>query len=131
MIQASGLKKTFRLRDAAVEAVRGIDLEVHAQEIVGFLGPNGAGKTTTQRLLSTLLEPSAGSATVAGHDLLREPTEVRRRIGYVAQGGSAAAEARAGEELVDQARLYGIDTVEATTRATRLLTQLDLEGTSE
>ena len=130
MIHAQGLTKTFRVRGDTIEAVRGIDLDVNPEEIVGFLGPNGAGKTTTQRLLTTLLEPTAGSATVAGHDLRREPVEVRRNIGYVAQGGSAASEARAGEELVDQARLYGIGTSNARARAAALLEQLDLEGTA-
>lgn len=131
MIEASGLTKTFQTRTGAVEAVRGIDLEVHEREIVGFLGPNGAGKTTTQRVLTTLLEPTAGHATVAGYDLLREPVEVRRKIGYVAQGGSVALEARAGEELIDQARLYGISAAEAQARAEALLGQLDLEGAAE
>ncbi len=131
MIQATSLTKTFQTRGGAVEAVRRIDVNVDAQEIVGFLGPNGAGKTTTQRMLTTLLEPTAGTATVAGHDLLREPVEVRRKIGYVAQGGSAAAEARAGEELIDQAALYGINRREAVQRADALLDRLDLRGTSQ
>jgi ABC-2 type transport system ATP-binding protein len=131
VIHAQGLTKTFHVRAGTVEAVRGIDLDVSPEEIVGFLGPNGAGKTTTQRLLTTLLEPTAGSATVARHDLRREPVQVRRNIGYVAQGGSAASEARAGEELVDQARLYGIDATDARARAAALLAQLDLEGTAE
>jgi ABC-2 type transport system ATP-binding protein len=131
MIEARGLTKTFDVRDAKVQAVRGIDLDVAAEEIVGFLGPNGAGKTTTQRVLTTLLAPTAGSATVAGHDLLSEPVQVRRKIGYVAQGGSAASEARAGEELVDQARLYGIGLRDARARAGALLSQLDLEGTAQ
>jgi len=130
MIEAIGLKKTFPTRGGAVEAVRGIDLQVDPQEIVGFLGPNGAGKTTTQRMLTTLLEPTAGSASIAGHDLLSDPVEVRRNIGYVAQGGSAALEARAGEELVDQARLYGINAADGRARAEELLRRLDLEGTS-
>jgi ABC-2 type transport system ATP-binding protein len=131
MIQVTGLTKTFRARGGEVEAVRGIDLEVQPQEIVGFLGPNGAGKTTTQRMLTTLLEPTAGSAVVAGHDLLSEPVEVRRRIGYVAQGGSAAAIALVGEELIDQARLYGIGVSDAERRARELLVRLDLDGTAE
>jgi ABC-2 type transport system ATP-binding protein len=131
MIQASGLTKTFNTRAGTVEAVRGIDLEVHPREIVGFLGPNGAGKTTTQRILTTLLAPTAGTAMVAGYDLLREPVAVRRRLGYVAQGGSAALEARAGEELIDQASLYGIGRAEATRRAEALLDQLDLRGTAD
>ncbi|HMA45645.1 MAG TPA: ABC transporter ATP-binding protein [Frankiaceae bacterium] len=97
-----------------------------AGEIVGFLGPNGAGKTTTLRMLTTLLAPTAGTATVAGRDLRREPVEVRRRIGYVAQGGVTAPEARVGEELVDQARLFGVSAEEARRRGERLVGELDL-----
>jgi ABC-2 type transport system ATP-binding protein len=97
-------------------------------EIVGFLGPNGAGKTTTLRMLTTLIAPSAGSARVAGHDLLREPVEVRRRIGYVAQGGCTEPEARVGEELVDHARLYGLPAAAGRARGAELLASLDLEG---
>src|SRR5919199_4600060 len=104
MIHARGLTKTFKTRAGAVEAVRGVDLDVEAGEIVGFLGPNGAGKTTTLRMLTTLLAPTSGSAVVAGHDLLREPVEVRRRIGYVPQGGSTEPRSRVGEELVVQGR---------------------------
>jgi ABC-2 type transport system ATP-binding protein len=131
MIHARGLTKTFKTRTGAVEAVRGVDLDIEAGELVGFLGPNGAGKTTTQKMLCTLLVPTAGSATVAGKDLLRESREVRRRIGYVGQGGCTEPEARVGEELVDQARLYGLSVAEATARGERLLAQLDLAGVWE
>ena len=64
MIEARGLVRTFKTRGSVVEAVRGIDLDVQAGEIVGLLGPNGAGKTTTQRMLATLLLPTAGEAKV-------------------------------------------------------------------
>src|SRR6201990_195740 len=85
IIEARGLARTFKSRKRTVEAVRGVDLTVHDGEIVGFLGPNGAGKTTTLRMLTTLLRPTAGSATVAGADLLANPLDVRKKIGYVAQ----------------------------------------------
>jgi ABC-2 type transport system ATP-binding protein len=126
MIHARRLSRTFRTRRAAVEAVKGVDLDVEAGEVVGFLGPNGAGKTTTQRMLTTLLEPTAGTARVAGHDLREEPVAVRRRIGYVPQGGCTEPEARVGEELVDQAGLYGIGRAEARRRGQALLAELDL-----
>jgi ABC-2 type transport system ATP-binding protein len=128
VIQARGLARTFRKRKQVVHAVVGVDLDVAAGEIVGFLGPNGAGKTTTLRMLTTLLEPSAGTATVAGCDLIADPVGVRRRIGYVSQSGSTAPEARAGEEVVDHARLYGMSTAEATERGRQLFRELDLDG---
>src|SRR3954449_1303240 len=127
-ITARALARTFRTRTGPVDAVRGLDLDVEAGEIVGFLGPNGAGKTTTLRMLTTLLTPTSGTATVAGHDLLADPVGVRRRIGYVAQGGVTLPQARAGEEVVDQARLYGVPTAQATSRGHELFAQLDLEG---
>jgi ABC-2 type transport system ATP-binding protein len=128
VIHASGLVRTFRKKKQEVRAVDGVDLHVEAGEIVGFLGPNGAGKTTTLRMLTTLLVPTAGTATVAGCDLLADPVGVRRRIGYVSQSGSTQPEALAGEEVVDHARLYGMSTADATARGKRLFSELDLEG---
>ena len=119
MIHARGLARTYKTRRGDVDAVRGVDLDVDAGEIVGFLGPNGAGKTTTLRMLTTLLRPTRGEATVAGADLRRDPGAVRRRIGYVAQSGSTASEARAGEEVVDHALLYGVERSVAVARGQR------------
>src|SRR5919112_2196901 len=125
MIETRGLRKSFKSRQGrekkTVEAVRGVDLSVHEGEIFGFLGPNGAGKTTTLRMLATLIEPDGGSATIAGADLRRDPGEVRRRIGYVAQGGSTWDDSTAREELVLQARMYGLDKAEAQRRTARAL----------
>ncbi|HEY8472908.1 MAG TPA: ATP-binding cassette domain-containing protein [Natronosporangium sp.] len=130
MIETAGLRKSFRSRQGrevkTVEAVRGVDLKVEEGEIFGFLGPNGAGKTTTLRMLATLIEPDGGEATVAGVDLRRDPGEVRRRIGYVAQGGSTWDEVTAREELVLHARMYGISKAEAERRATRALEAFQL-----
>jgi ABC-2 type transport system ATP-binding protein len=131
MIEAHGLAKRFRTRGHDVEAVRHVDIDVRSGEIVGFLGPNGAGKTTTLRMLTTLLAPDAGVATVAGHDLRREPVAVRRRIGYVAQRGSTTPQALVGEELVDHGRLHGLSRLESQRRGRSLLVQLDLDGTWE
>jgi ABC-type multidrug transport system, ATPase component len=128
MIHVNALTKTFTTKKGTVEAVRGLDLHVAAGEIVGFLGPNGAGKTTTLRMLTTLLKPTSGTATVAGHDLVAEPTEVRRRIGYVAQGNTVAPMALVGEELELQARLYGLGRAEAKDRVAETLRALDLAG---
>jgi ABC-2 type transport system ATP-binding protein len=118
----------YKTRKEEVEAVRDVDFVVEPGEIVGFLGPNGAGKTTTLRMLTTLLEPTGGEATVAGCDLRQDPVGVRRRIGYVAQGGSTDPEARAGEEIVDHARMYGIDKDTARRNGESLFQLLDLPG---
>ncbi|MGK5517953.1 ATP-binding cassette domain-containing protein [Micromonospora sp. URMC 107] len=130
MIETRGLRKSFRSREGrqtkTVDAVRGVDLEVAEGEIFGFLGPNGAGKTTTLRMLATLIEPDGGEATVAGADLRRDPAEVRRRIGYVAQGGSTWDESTAREELVLHARMYGIGKADALRRAARALDAFQL-----
>jgi len=126
MIEAHGLKRTYKARGKSIEAVRGIDLKVDAGEIVGFLGPNGAGKTTTLKMLCTLLTPTGGSATVAGSDLRKDSVGVRRRIGYVSQAGSTSGEAVVGDEIISHARLYGIDRVTSTKRGQELLTALDL-----
>jgi ABC-2 type transport system ATP-binding protein len=128
MIESRGLRRVYKTRRQQVDAVRGVDFEVETGEIVGFLGPNGAGKTTTLRMLTTLLEPTGGEATVAGSDLRGDPVGVRRRIGYVAQSGSTDPEARAGEEIVDHARMYGIERSVARTNGEALFDQLDLEG---
>jgi ABC-2 type transport system ATP-binding protein len=126
MIEARGLTRTFKSKHGAVEAVRGIDFTVAAGEIVGLLGPNGAGKTTTQRMLATLLVPTAGSATVAGCDLRADPVGVRRQLGYVSQTGGTNPAAKVDEELITQARLYGLTTADAATRARALRDVLDL-----
>jgi len=126
MIQARGLARTFKARGGPVEAVRGIDIAVGAGEIVGLLGPNGAGKTTTQRMLATLLVPTAGEATVAGCDLRRDPVGVRRQLGYVSQSGGTNPSAKVDEELTTQAQLYGMTRAAAATRAKALRAELDL-----
>ena len=126
IVETEGLRKTFKGRRGAVEAVRGVDLQVKEGEIFGFLGPNGAGKTTTTRMLATLLEPSGGSARVAGYDLLRQPREVRRRIGYVSQAGGVDTGSTGRQNLLLQARLSGMSRAEARARASELLDKLDL-----
>ena len=132
MIQARGLVQTFhtgRGKNAKeVRAVDGVDLDVHEGEVVGFLGPNGAGKTTTLRMLTTLLRPTAGSATVAGYDVVRESVQVRRSIGYVSQVGATFSGAFAGDEVVDHGMLYGMSRADAVRRGQELFAQLQLDG---
>jgi ABC-2 type transport system ATP-binding protein len=128
VITARGLARTFASRGRTTQAVRGVDLDVSSGELVGFLGPNGAGKTTTLRMLTTLLRPTAGRATIAGHDLLTDPHGVRRQIGYVAQGGGSGPECRVVEELEIQGRFYGLSKADAVRRGTTLAAQLDIAG---
>ncbi len=133
IIEAKGLARTFGTRGRKVEAVRGVDLTVRNGEIVGFLGPNGAGKTTTLRMLTTLLRPTAGTATVAGCDLLRDPLGVRRRIGYVPQAigvtaGGTDPNCTVAEELAIQGRVYRLSAAETAVRASLLTNQLELTG---
>jgi ABC-2 type transport system ATP-binding protein len=126
MIQTEGLRRVFKGRGEAVEAVAGVDLNVEAGDIFGFLGPNGAGKTTTLRILATLLPPSGGTARVAGFDVARQAREVRTRIGYIAQSGGSYRESTGREELVIQGRLFGMSKSDALVRAAEILTALDL-----
>jgi ABC-2 type transport system ATP-binding protein len=95
-------------RFGEVDAVDGIDLDIAAGEIYGLLGPNGAGKSTIVRMLCTLLGPTGGSATVAGHDIVDEPDAVRLRIGAALQE-AALDPKQSGDELLRlQGRLYGL-----------------------
>ena len=132
MITARGLTQTFQTRagreKTEVTAVDGDDLDVAEGEVVAFLGPNGAGKTTTLRILTTLLKPTAGTATVAGFDVASQAEDVRRSIGYVSQAGSTGSVTRAGEEVVDHGMLYGMSAADARARGQHLFEQLDLEG---
>ncbi|MDQ4052846.1 MAG: ATP-binding cassette domain-containing protein, partial [Actinomycetota bacterium] len=132
MIRARGLVQTFQTgqgkKKKEVHAVSGVDLDVEEGEVVGFLGPNGAGKTTTLRMLVTLLEPTAGSATVAGYDVVKESVQVRRSIGYCSQVGSTFSGAYAGDEVVDHGMLYGMSRKDATVKGKDLFDRLQLEG---
>jgi ABC-2 type transport system ATP-binding protein len=104
-IEVSDLHKSF----GEVEAVRGVSFKVAAGEVFGFLGPNGAGKTTTINMLCTLARPTAGSARVAGHDVMRERDDVRRHIGLVFQDPTLDGYLTAEQNLRLHAELYGVD----------------------
>ncbi len=103
-IVVRGLAKRYR----EVEAVRGVDFQVATGEVFGFLGPNGAGKTTTINMLCTLVKPTAGSASVAGHDVVRERDDVRRNIGLVFQDPTLDGYLTGAQNLKLHAELYGI-----------------------
>ncbi len=126
MITTRKLRKGFRTKRGTIEAVRGVDIDVAGREIFGLLGPNGAGKTTTLRMLTTLLPIDAGTATIAGLDVTREPKQVRKKIGYVSQLGGADDLATGRENLVLQGRLYGEDSLHVKRRADELIELLDL-----
>ncbi|MFG3284765.1 ABC transporter ATP-binding protein [Streptomyces sp. NPDC048111] len=126
IISTAGLARTFQSKAGPVEAVRGIDLTVEPGEILGFLGPNGAGKTTTLRMLTTLLPPTGGAATVAGHDLLRDPAAVRGACGYVPQSGGVDPTLSVREELSTQGRLYRLGRAQSAVRARELAADLGL-----
>lgn len=112
VIRATGLGKSYAgglpaRRGSPVQALRGLDLEVRSGEIFGFLGPNGAGKSTTIRILLGYLHPTAGSATVLGHDVVRDSIAIRRAVGYL-PGGIALYDSMTGHALLDYlADLYG------------------------
>ena len=127
MIRTRDLTKDFVVsRSKTVQAVRGISLDVEDGELIAVLGPNGAGKTTPMRMLTTLIEPTSGSATVAGHDVVTESARVRSLIGYVGQGNGAGHMQRAVDELYSQGLIYGLDRRAARRRAGELIEALDL-----
>ena len=131
VIVTRGLTRHFTSRKQTVEAVRGLDLEIAQGELVAFLGPNGAGKSTTLRMLTTLIPPTSGSASVAGHDVVTGQREVRRAIGYVGQGNGAGHQQRGRDELVSQGRAHGLSRADARRRADDLVAELDLGAVAD
>ncbi|QBI53531.1 ABC transporter ATP-binding protein [Streptomonospora litoralis] len=126
MIRARGLARSFKVKRETIQAVRGVDLDVEAGRLVAFLGPNGAGKSTSLRMLTTLLPPTAGTATVAGRDIASDPKGVRARTGYVGQRSGAGENFRVRDELVNQGANYGLTRAAARRRADEVLETLDL-----
>jgi ABC-2 type transport system ATP-binding protein len=121
VVVLSDVWKSFQTSKGAVEALRGVNLEVFPGEIFGFLGPNGAGKTTALRILTTLLPFDKGEVRVAGVSVKQDPQKVRERIGYVSQKGGADRSATGWENLVLQGRLYGMNKHDAQSQAGRLV----------
>jgi len=122
IIEARGLTKRY----GAVEAVKRISFAIRRGEIFGFLGPNGAGKTTTISMLSCLLEPSEGTAIVAGHDVVKEPNEVKRRIGLVPQELALYPTLSARDNLNYFGRIYGLRGRELRQRVDEMLVMVGL-----
>ena len=127
-IKARELTRTFKTKAGPVEAVRGLSLDIAEGELVAFLGPNGAGKSTATRMLTTLLPPSSGAAHIAGHDVLREPDAVRRKIGYVGQGTGSGPYHRVLDELLVQGAAQRMGAAAARARAKELIAMLELDG---
>jgi ABC-2 type transport system ATP-binding protein len=122
MISIRSLSKRF----GAQVAVSDLTLEIPAGQIVGFLGPNGAGKSTTLKMLTGMIEPTSGTAEIAGYDLLQQPLEVKRRIGFVPESG-AVFESLTGQEYLEMcAALYGIAPRQARERIAQFLAFFDL-----
>ena len=120
---------TIRRRVKEIEAVRGVSFAIEKGELFGLLGPNGAGKTTTIKMLITLLIPTAGSASVLGYDVVKDPREVRKRIGYVFGGERGVYERLSGyDNLRYFAELYGVPPSEQKRRIEELLELVGLEG---
>jgi ABC-2 type transport system ATP-binding protein len=122
MISVTGITKTFGKHTV----LAGVDLDVGAGEIVGLLGPNGAGKTTLVNILTTLVAPDSGTATVAGFDVVTHPADVRRRISLTGQAAAVDGLLTGDENLRMMARLSGLTPAASRARATELLDRFDL-----
>ena len=127
-IEVKALERTF---SGDVKAVQGVDLEVAEGEIYAFLGPNGAGKTTTVRMLTTLLRPTGGEAEVAGFDVVRQASDVRRAIGVALQEAALDPLMTGRELMLLQATLHGIPRADAVRRSDALLERVGLNEAAD
>jgi ABC-2 type transport system ATP-binding protein len=135
-ILAEDLRMTFSARgrrgtSGSVEALRGIDLAVRPGTVLAVLGPNGAGKTTAVRILTTLLRPTGGRASVLGHDVVKDAAAVRERIGLAGQATAIVDELTGRENLEMVGRLYHLSKQSALSRADDLLQQFDLPDAAD
>ncbi|MFC7403635.1 ATP-binding cassette domain-containing protein [Georgenia alba] len=126
IIRTEGLRKEFSSKGQTVVAVENLTMDIAAGSLTAFLGPNGAGKSTSLRMLTTLLEPTSGTASVCGFDVARQPAEVRARIGYIGQKNGAGHYQRIRDELLSQGAMYGLGRTEARRRTEELIDLLDL-----
>jgi ABC-2 type transport system ATP-binding protein len=121
-ITATGLTKRY----GGVTALDGLDVRAEPGTVLGLLGPNGAGKSTTVKILTTLTRADSGTATVAGHDVARDPAAVRARIGVVTQKPGTDPQATGRENLLLAARIHGLHRPEARRRVEELLARFGL-----
>ncbi len=122
IVEAVDLHKRFR----RFHAVRGVSFHCYAGEVFGLLGPNGAGKTTTIRMLTTVLRPTAGTARVAGHDVVREPEDVRRVIGVLPENAGVYGRLTGRDVIRYAGRLYGVPPEMLEARIDAICATLDL-----
>ena len=128
MVRTSGLKKHFNdPKTGLKKAVDGIDIEASPGRIFGLLGANGAGKTTVLRMLSTVIQPTAGSATVAGFDILTHPGEVRANIGFMSSSTALYGRLTSREVLEYFGRLYGLSETKLAERMKYVIEKLQIE----
>ncbi|MDE0038967.1 MAG: ABC transporter ATP-binding protein [Gammaproteobacteria bacterium] len=127
MIETKVLGKSYGKK----VALTGLDLSVAPGEVLGFLGPNGAGKSTTVKILTGMIKPTSGTASVAGHDVVRNPLEVKRRIGYVPEAGTLF-EALTGKEYLSMvAGLKALDPTESANRIEELMDLFDIADAAD
>ena len=127
MIEALSLSKIFPDRRRPVVAVDHVTFSCAPGEIYGLLGANGAGKTTTMRVLATMLRPTSGGATIAGHDVVREPEKARRSLGFLSTATALYGRLSAFEMVQYFGRLHGLDDIAITRRANDLFARLDMD----
>ncbi|MED6310521.1 MAG: ATP-binding cassette domain-containing protein, partial [Pseudomonadota bacterium] len=124
LIRLDGLTKRF----GELLAVDSVSLSVEAGQVLGFLGPNGAGKTTTMRMIAGFMEPTTGSASVCGHDVIDDPVGVRRNIGFLPEGAPTYGDMTARSYLEFIAEIRGFDGGEKRRRVRRIVEMVALEG---
>jgi ABC-2 type transport system ATP-binding protein len=131
IVRARGLRKSFGPARARVPVLEGVDLTLHRGEVLALLGPNGAGKTTTVRILSTLLVPDAGAATVAGHDVVHDAARVREVISLTGQHAAVDEVQTGHENLRMMGRLAHLPRAAVRRRVDDLIAAFDLEDAAD
>lgn len=130
-LSAENLVKVYNRRGPAVRAVEGMSFAVKRGQIFGLLGPNGAGKTTTLKMLTTLLRPTSGRASVLGYDVVEQSLEVRRRISVVLQESAVELFLNARDNLLTYARFHHLDAAQARRRAEQVMERMQLTAEAD